>query len=683
MYALLNTKHLKGCSDQNLVFMRPHASFPLNFMPSNSKTSRHLPSLLPRQQQQARPRAYTLDGSDLMHDFSQYAEQEETTDQITNGTPTNSTNTINDNYTTSDKMGSSSNADSSSDRSFGVDDLHQDSEALAASYIPSVQSSATQSLVVADSVMNSSLGSTVLPSALQQHSPSKSVINTDSSNGSNYSNSKIPTPRMDVNLNLTDSVITENTEALEKALFGSRGDGEGASLTNSLLNVSGPPTAGHTINPSHQLHQDHQPRQNYHHANHQLHPLEALQHHSHGDHHRQGGHQLNHYGNNSQLASVANKHGHMTSSEEYSNEVTTSGLVHNSAVTIQSSRAVANEEDEIPQMSPQKAHNSQSLTSQNAHNSTRISNNNGHPMPQHAAVMAETPTNSSQSHHSTEGRQTTNATPGGKVTFGGTTTISAVNKSPSANGGPIQHSASTHLINETTSCDHDSVTDYDNIVHQPIGGGAANPLQQSWNASVSSDMMADRCSVEGNSCAQSRTGQNIYMATNGGVMSPAVMINDSNVESVDHVSLTPMDHMTSSHHVSPSPEDHVSTSTPRDHVISNSVGHHLKHSPNVQQRNVSREHSNGAQQVLSSSNSSQADHLPAAAVQSTTKDDVKQQMSQSTTPLSQRGTGVGTSMLFTSSPLPPITSPDKKAAGEAATCKPVEMDEGVWYIMLC
>ena len=482
---------------------------------------------------------------------------------------------------------------------------------------------------------------------------------------------------MDVNLNLTDSVITENTEALEKALFGSRGDGEGASLTNSLLNVSGPTTTGHTINPSHQLHQDHQPRQNYHHANHQPHPLEALQHHSHGGHHQQDGHQLNHYGNNSQLASVANKHGHMTSSEEYSNEVTTSGLVHNSAATIQSSRVVANEEDEIPQMSPQKEHNSQSLTSRNAHNSTRISNDNGHPMPQHAAAMAATPTNSSQSHRSTEGRQTTNSTPGGKVTFGGTTTISAANQSPSANGGPVQHSASTH---GTTSCNHDSVIDYDNIVHQSIAD-AANPLQQSWNASVSSDMMADRCSVEGDSCVQSRTGQNIYMATNGGVMSPAVMINDSNVESVDHVSLTPMDHMTSRNHVSPSPVDH---STPRDHVISNSVGHHLKHSPNVQQqRNVSREHRNGAQQVLSSSNSSQADHLPTAAVQGTTKDDVKQQMSHSTTPLSQRGTGVGTSMLFTSSPLPPITSPDKKAAGEAATCKPAEMDEGVWYNMLC
>ena len=628
--------------------MQPHASFPLNFMPSNSKTSRQLPSLFPRQQQPARQRAYTLDGSDLVRHFNQYGgQEEEPSDQVINGAPTNNTHTITDNYATSGKTRSNSNADSSSEQSYGVDDLHRDSEVLTTSHVPSLQSSATQSLVVADSAMTSSLCSTTLPSSLnghQQQSPSKSAINIDSSNESNNSNvsgSKVPSPRMDVNLNLTDSVITENTEALERALFGSRGDGEGASLTNSLLNVSGPPPS--TINTtSHQLHQDHHRSSR---ANQQPHPPEALQHRDH--HQQQDGHQLNYNGNNSQLASVDNKHKHVTLSEDCSNsndEITPVGLAHNA---IDASRVSSQ---------PSRAENS-TVTyhpTQSSHNSTRT-NSGGSSQLQHTTVMSTPATNTRS-----EGRQAVNDSPAGRVTFGGTITIPSTNSSTSPNGVPVDH---TTPLNSNTSHDHTSDdTGPDNTVrfqhHSMTGTG--NPLQPSWNASLSSDVMTDRCSVEGDSCTQSpAAGYNTCMAaSNVCVTSPALTINDSNV---DHVSSTPM--------------DHTSSSRSRDHVSSNNVEHQLEHTT-LPSKQHSDKHGTEAHQMSPSLNiySTTNGPSPTGVVY---KDGMEQQHVSQSTPISQRGAGVGTSMLFTSSPLPPITSPEKKDVDETAAGKPVEMSEGV------
>ena len=616
--------------DQNLVAMRSHDpmrshdAFPLNFTSSNRKVAQ--PNLLPRQQLQhqqvaPRQRAYTSDESDLVQ------HRRDQNDQQGRHSYTHNTNTVHTNdYTSPSKAGSnddSINSNSLSDHSYGIDELHQESEVLTTSYGPSWQSSATQSLVVADSAANS-LCSTTLPSSLNgvhhSHSPTKSVIN--SPHEGNSSGSKMLGPRVNVDLNLADSVVAENTEALERALFGSRGDGEGSSLTNSLLNITGA-TSGHYLQQNDQSQLQH----NNHAQLPQPHPQLVLHHTNSGS-----------YGDQQNDCS-SGCHSNITNTRSPSNHVANENTSLGHTVTPHGYNRTINHPPTIP--GNVSTLNNDQLTTQTyndnitASHSTAVEqlhdvNIQPHSIQRSNNTSHETPlssTNNVDQRMNTGQLDIKNNSP---IDSKSVVNVNTLLTDDSRQLSPNVRAAQRSMINND-SPDSSEVTipsEYQSTVYN--SSDRKEVLKQ--QNSVSSDTMALRSSVEGDGCSHSRAD---VMATVNNTMNSVVISHD------------PVEH----------------------HVTVIDGEHQLEHSSTtVKSVNSDMEQSD------TSGLSSQ--HLPLPMPGSHhpgTSDNDKIVNQQS--PLSQREAGVGTSMLFSTSPLPPITS--DKITSEA-NGQPVELDEGVY-----
>ena len=634
--------------DQNL---RSQDAFPLNFTSNNRKIAQqHLPNLLPRQQLQhqqtaPRQRAYTSDGLDLVQHRRDHNDQQGCYSYTRNTTTVHPNS---NNYASPSSNDDSINSNSLSDHSYGIDELHQESEVLTTSYGPSWQSSATQSLVVADSAANS-LCSTTLPSSLNgahhSHSPTKSV--TNSPHEGNLSGSKMLGPRVNVDLNLADSVVAENTEVLERALFGSRGDGEGSSLTNSLLNVTGA-TSGHYLQQNNQSRLQDNNRIQLPPA--QPHPQLVLHTSSgsYGD--QQIDHSSGYHGNITNIRSPSNHAtnentglDHMVTPHGYNRTVndhtpTISDSINNDQLTTQSYS-----DDVIT---------SHSTAVEQLHNvniqprSIQRSNNTSHD-----ETMMLSMNNVDQRTYTRE--LDINTAIGNSPIDSKSTNNTVANVNPSNN--PLtddsrQLSPSVRATgNHNNSLDSSEVTmplEYQSTVYNNSGRRVL--VKQN---SVSSDTMAVRSSVEGDGCSQSRAD-----------VTATVKNTVNNV-------------VTSSHN----PVEH--------HVIVTDGEHQLEHNVNTAQPGQLMEQRSpsglSSQHLSLPVPGSHQLSLKTCTVSDGTNDSDKTVIQQN--PLSQREAGVGTSMLFSTSPLPPITSsPDKNNSTNEANGKPVELDEGVYvYVTMC
>lgn len=615
-------------ADQNLVVMRSHDpmrshdTFPLNLTPSNKKVAQQqLLNLLPRQQGAPRQRAYTSDGSDLV--------QHRRDDQQGHHLYAHNTNTVHtSDYTSPSKAGSnddSINSNSLSDHSYGIDELHQESEVLTTSYGPSWQSSATQSLIVTDSAANS-LCSTTLPSSLNgahhSHSPTKSVIN--SPHEINSSGSKMLGPRVNVDLNLTDSVITENTEALERALFGSRGDGEGSSLTNSLLNITGG-TNGHYPQQN-----DQSQLQNNNHAQlPQPHPQLVLHHGSYGD--QQNDHSSGHHGNTTYTHSPSNHTangitslGPMVTQHGYNGTLNNASAVSDNICTLNNDQLTA------------QAHatTSHSTTVEQVNTSIQRSNN--------TSCDETTLSSTNNVDQRTNTRELNiNTTDNSPIDNNTVANVDPLNNPLTNNSGQL--SPSVRASTQRSMISNDSLDNTSSSEHQSTVHNSSEVLKQ--QNSVSSDTMAVRSSVEGDGCSQSRT--DITAIVNS-------TVSNNVVTSVEH------------------------------HVTITDGEHQLEHSSTTAQ-SVS---SDGELVEQSDTGGLSSQHLSLpmpGSHQSSLKtcmvsgDGDNDKIANQQSLLSQREAGVGISMLFSTSPLPPITtSPDKNNSTSEANGKPVELDEGVY-----
>ena len=624
--------------DQNLLVMRSHDPMrshdtsPLNFTSGNRKVAQQrLPNLLPQQKAAPRQRAYTSDGSDLV--------QHRRDDQQGHHSYARNTNTVHTNdYTSPSKAGSnddSINSNSLSDHSYGIDELHQESEVLTTSYGPSWQSSATQSLIVADSAANS-LCSTTLPSSLngahQSHSPTKSLLN--SPHEVNSSGSKMLGPRVNVDLNLTDSVIAENTEALERALFGSRGDGEGSSLTNSLLNVTGGATSGHYL----QQQNDQSQLQNNNHAQLlQPHPQLVLHHGSYSD--QQNDHLSGHHGNISYTRSPSN---------HTPNGITSLGAMvtprgYNGTIDHASANICTLNNDQLT---------TQAYNVMTSH-STVVEQLHNINIPPHSIQRSNnTPCDETTLSSTDNVDQRTNTR---ELDINTTTDNSPIDNNTVANRDPSnisltnnseQLSPSVGASAQRSMISNDSLDNTVPSEYQSTVYNSSEVLKQ--HNSVSSDTMAIRSSVEGDGCSQSRAD---ITATVNNTVNNNVVTSHNPVE--HHVTITDGEHQL----------EHSSTTA-------QSVS-----SDGVEQSDTSGLSSQHLSLPMSDSHQPSLNTCTVSGDGTSDCDKIVNQQSL----LSQREAGVGTSMLFSTSPLPPITnSPDKNNSTSEANGKPVELDEGVY-----
>ena len=630
---------------QNLVVMRSHdpVSHNTNFTAGNRKVAQQrLPNLLPQQKTAPRQRAYTSDGSDLVQHRRDHNDQQE------HHLYAHNTNTVHtSDYTSPSKAGSnddSINSNSLSDHSYGIDELHQESEVLTTSYGPSWQSSATQSLIKADSAANS-LCSTTLPSSLNgahhSHSPTKSVIN--SPHEVNSSGSKMLGPRVNVDLNLTDSVITENTEALERALFGSRGDGEGSSLTNSLLNVTGGATNSHYLQQSDQL----QLQNNNHAQLPQPHPQLVLHHGSYGD---QNDHSSGHHGNITYIRSPSNHTANgitsldpMVTPHGYNGTVDHASAISDNVCTLNND-----------QLTSQACNvtTSHSTATEQLHNvnlpphSIQRSNNTS------CDETNLSSTNNIDQRTNTRELDINTTTDNGPIDNNTIANMDPSSIPLTSDGGQLSPSVRASVQGSMIS--NDSLDNTLPSEDQSTVYNSSDRLIKQQN-SVSSDTMAVRSSVEGDGCSQSRA--DITTIVNNTVNNSVVASHDS-VE--HHVTIADGEHQL----------EHISTTA---------------QSVSSDGELVEQSDTNG----LSSQHLSlpmPGSHQPSLKTSTASGDGTSDcdKIVNQQSPLSQREAGVGTSMLFSTSPLPPITiSPDKDNSTSEASGKPVELDEGVYVEWQC
>ena len=602
--------------------IRSHNALLLNLVSSNRRiVQQQLPNLLPRQQlqhQQAIPRqrAYTSDGTDLVE------HRRGNNDRHSHSYTPNMTTVHASNYASPSKIRSNNDSNSLSDHSCTIDEVHQESEVLTTSYGPSWQSSATQSLIVPDSAANSLCSSTLLSSlngVHHSHSPTKSTL--DSPQETSSSGSKMLGPTVNVDLNLADSVIAENTEVLERALFGSRGDGEGSSVTNSLLNITGA-TSGHHLQQNYQSH-----LLDYNHVqlpSDQPHPQLALHCST-----------SSNYGNHQNVQMYGN-HGNITRTHSPSNHI-------------------ANENTGMVAMETSTPHGYDKLIPTRTDNASTPNNDQQAPQVYndnvHSAAVEQFNDVNIQ-HHSNQGNNLSHETTTNNVDvksstddnpIDSTSTINAVvdvnisnNLLTDINGqlSPAVGAAAVHYSN-------DSIDNYEVTTSECQSSVNNNSSRKELliQDSVPSDAIAIRSSVEGDGCSQSR----------------------ADVTTVRNV-------VTASHDL----VEH--------HVTITDGGHQIEHSLEMVIHN-------GQFTEESDTNGSSSQHLslpipgsqqPSFKTSTISEDGTDEAVNQQS-PLSQREAGVGTGMLFTTSPLPPITvSPDKNnSTSEAAGGKPAELDEGV------
>ena len=489
------------CPDQNLAAMRSHDpmrshdvirshdptrshdALQLNSVSSNRKfAQQQLPNLLPQQQlqhQQAIPRqrAYTSDGTDLVQhrrgDNNQHSHSY--TPNIT------TVHASNNNYASPIKTGSNNDSNSLSNHSYTIDELHQESEVLPTSYGPSWQSSATQSLVVPDSAANS-LCSTALPSSLNgahhSHSPAKSML--DSPHEASSSGSKMLGPRVNVDLNLADSVIAENTEVLERALFGSRGDGEGSSLTNSLLNITGA-TSGHYLqqNSQSQL-------QDYNHVqlpSGQLHPHLALHHTGNVNH--QNAESYGYHGNIAHTLSPSN---HITNENTgMIAMVTSTPRDYNRGIPTRTGNASTLNNDQLP---PQTySDDIHSATVEQFHNvNMQHGSNQGNSM-SHETATSNVDVKSATDDNPIDNTSAINAV----------ANVNTSNILTGSNGQLLPVVRAVHSNGESIDNSEVITSECQSIVYN-----TSNRNELLKQDSVFSDAVAMRSSVEGDGCSQSR-----------------------------------------------------------------------------------------------------------------------------------------------------------------------------------
>ena len=517
---------------------------------------------------------------------------------------------------------------------------------LATSYAAVWQSPATRSLVVADSAANS-LCSTTLSSSLNgahhAHSPTKSLMSSPNASHESYSSSsKMLGPRVNVDLSLADSVITENTEVLERALFGSRGDGEGSSLTNSLLNITGA-TSGH-----HLQHHSQFQLQDYNHGlspsscSNQPHPQLVL-HYTGSD--AYGNQQSS--GHHSNITDTRSPSNHTTNENASLNHIVTS-TPHGNNITVVAGHHTSVASGNISAVSnpviPQGDHNNitgshSPVTEQFQHSNTRSNN-----IPHNTALQEDgDQTGNTRGHQLSIQSSTANnplANQPGTLAADGTVT----NKNPSnalltdnseqlsPDPGVVATAQGSTVNSE--AADNSSLDSPGGTMPSHSGVSSRRQmLQQGWNNSVSSDVMALRGSLEGDGHSQSRMDTTITISNNTVT---------SHEPTEHHVSITDGEHQL---------EHTVSASTVKPATSDGQI---------AQQSDV----------VVSSVQNSL---LNTKETYSTPEGD-KQQSS----PLSNRESGVGTSTLFNTSPLPPITvSPEKNSTTSEGNGKPAELDEGV------
>jgi len=643
--------------------MRSHDALPLNFVSDNRKNAQ-LPNVPPQQQpqhQQApRQHAYTFDGSDLVQhvNYGQH-NQPDNTNSVT------AVHVSSNGYITPSKAGSNNesfNSNSLSDHSY---DLHQESEMLTTSYGPSWQSSATQSLVVADSAA-SSLCSTTLPSSLNEahrfHSPTKS-INTPL--GGNSPGSKMIGPQVNVDLTLADSVITENTEVLERALFGSRGDGEGSSLTNSLLNVTGT-TIGHQYLQQINQSQNYSDYSRSSHNTDQPHPQLVLHHTNNGSHgNQQNDHMLSHHSNTSSPSyKAANENSSvsytvMSRPDDYNNYITTTTTATAISVT-----------GEISPKSNQVTGNN-AVTNSHSPVAEQFQSHYNQRSPQNGATLSLS--NSGKNATQLQSDAVTGNSPPMNRQAIQTANSMATSSGPS-NNLPKSNSEQNHVLLSdnrtaiTPSSDNpqtgtvvnnravdDGIHNNSDVTmpaqYQSDTCGNTNRRQLLQQSSVSSDVMATRSSVEGDGCSQSRA--------------------DNTANANNQV-------VTSSH----DPSEHHVTITDGGQQLEHTVLSFTPQSTNNDGQFVERSNAIRSSSQNQSSPISTSHQLSSTLEDSTVEsDNVIKQCS----PLSQREAGVGTSMLFSTSPLPAITSTHEKVSSTAeASGKPAELDEGMYCVcVLC
>ena len=651
----------------------------LNYVPSNRKIAQQqLPSLLsqhqqqqlhyqqttPVQQQQQQLRyqqtvpvqhAYALDGSDLVQHRNYHGDLRD----ITN------TTIIHTDNTPPSKAGSNSgsiNSNSLSDHSYAIDELHREPEVLATSHGPVWQSPATRSLVVVDSAANS-LCSTTLSSSLNgahhPQSPTKSLMSTPVAPHESYSTgSKMLGPRVNVDLSLADSVITENTEALERALFGSRGDGEGSSLTNSLLNITGATSGYHLQQNSQSQLQDYNPGLSPSSCNNQPHPQLVL-HYTGTDGY--GNQQLSGHHSNMNIRSPSN---HATNENvSYSNMVTPTS--HSSSIAMSTSHHTSGASSNISAVSnpaiPLVEHNNntsshspvieqfQSHSNPSSNNTSRnttleddndqLKNTKGHQLN----------INSSASNPPADqpGIQVADST----VTNRDPSNVLLTNNNGQLSPNPTATTAQGSTVSSEAAHDN-SLDSLDGAMPSHLSvSNRRQVLQQGWKDSVSSDVMAFRSSVEGDGCSQSRV---------------------DTVVTISHNTVT-SSHEPTEHHVSITHGEHQLEST----VLGSTAKPVTSDEQIMEQTDVVG--SSVQKQFISTSDSDQSlvntkDTYSTSEDGMVESDKVRQQRS----PLSKREAGAGTSTLFSTSPLPPITvSPEKDITTSEVSGKPAELDEGM------